>query len=305
MKLSVKLIYVDYGFMFPKFVTALHFVSGAIVAFAIRSRREPTHVASLTMETEKVLIVHRLQEQYGMPTGHEFWCMIFPIALTFALSIVANNMALMYSSAAFTEIVACTSPVVSIGLILCMGMPFNLRLLAPTLLVVAGASLSTAGELNFSGLGMALCFTSILMRSLKVTLQQRVMTGTSKAKFDPVTLLGWMCVPSAVLLMTWSAFVEGLSPFIMLKRSTSISGISLALMLSCVNACILNLSNLFCVKDLGAVGVQLVAQTKAVLTVLGGVALLNETVTALEVVGFAGILIGVFVFSKMEEKQDK
>merc|ERR1719409_536883 len=223
----------------------------------------------------------------------------------FAISVAANNVALLFSSAAFTEIVASASPVVSIALLVLMGIPFDMRLLGPTLLVVAGCALSTSGEVNFSGLGMACCIVSIFGRAVKTTLQQRIMTGESKAKFDPVTLLAWMCVPSALLMMVWSLSVEGFAPYAMLQELESRASLTICLLVSCVNACILNLSNLFCTKDLGAVGVQLVAQMKSVLTVLGAVALFHEAVTPIEIVGFVGVLGGVFLFSKLENTAKK
>merc|ERR1719440_43055 len=110
-----------------------------------------------------------------------------------------------------------------------------------------------------------------------------------------------MCIPSAVLMIAWSVSVEGLAPLTMILESSRRKSLILFLSVSCTNACVLNLSNLFCTKDLGAVGVQLVAQTKSVLTVLGAVALFHEAVTPIEVLGFVGVLIGVFLFSKMEQ----
>merc|ERR1719310_896234 len=114
-----------------------------------------------------------------------------------------------------------------------------------------------------------------------------------------------MCIPSALLMSVWSLSVEGLAPFMMLQASPRRRSLCFFLAISCMNACILNLSNLFCTKDLGAVGVQLVAQTKSVLTVLGAVALFHEAVTPIEVLGFVGVLIGVFLFSNMEQSSKK
>lgn len=309
MKLSVKFLFVDYNFNFPKFVTAAHFFSGAVVAFCILYLRRFSPAlppGSLRADSKQSLEASAtMMQRLGVPTAREFWMMIVPISMGFAISVAANNVALLFSSAAFTEIIASTSPVASIMLIILMGMPFDMWLFGPTLLVVAGCALSTSGEVHFSGVGMACCIVSILGRALKTTLQQRIMTGESKAKFDPVTLLLWMCVPSTLVMAMWSWSVEGMAPFIMLQESARRRSLSFFLCVSCVNACILNLSNLFCVKDLGAVGIQLVAQTKSVLTVLGAVALFHEAVTPIEVVGFVGVLIGVFMFSQMENASKK
>jgi drug/metabolite transporter (DMT)-like permease len=289
MKISVKLVFVDYNFNYPKFVTAVHFLASATVAFVLlfQRGRAASDQGSQKLSAKKLAV----------PTAQEFWLMIVPIALAFALSVGTNNMALVFCSASFTEIIAAASPLVTILLVVLMGMPFDTRLIWPTIVVVLGCVLSVSGELHFSGVGFALVIVAVIGRSLKTTLQQKMMTEESRDKFDPVALLAWMCIPSALVMVCYSLCVEGSAPFLMLTTGSNRRGLILAILLSCVNACILNLSNLFCVKDLGAVGVHLVAQTKSVLTILGAVALFNEVVTPLQILGFAAVLSGVYWFS--------
>merc|ERR1740123_1180176 len=94
-----------------------------------------------------------------------------------------------------------------------------------------------------------------------------------------------------------------MKPYVALRAlaPAQLHGLVFAILLSCVNATILNLSQLYVTKDLGAVGGQLVAQAKMVLTVLGGMVLFGETFSQLEVVGFLLSLIGVFTFSRMDQ----
>jgi len=285
LKLVIKGIYVDYMFTFPRLISATHFACGAIAAGAVLLFRQKSS-----------------GRPFPVPTMREFWMKLVPISLGFAISIGAENMSLIFSSAAFVEMVGATSPISTVGVILVLGLPFDKRLIGPTLLVVAGCALSTVGELHFSGIGMALCVLAIIARSVKSTVQQEVLTGPTKAKFDPWALLFWMCTPSFVLMMLWSLVTEGLEPYAFLAaKSTFRIGIFLVVSASCLNACILNLANLFVTKDLGAVGIQLVAQTKAVLTVLGAVAIFDESVTKLQAFAFAGVLSGVYLFSRTEE----
>merc|ERR1719499_613562 len=74
-----------------------------------------------------------------------------------------------------------------------------------------------------------------------------------------------------------------------------------AILLSCVNAVILNLAQLYVTKHLGAVGGQLVSQAKMVLTVLGGMVLFGERFSQLETFGFALALVGVYTFTRMDQ----
>merc|ERR1719189_2735897 len=79
-----------------------------------------------------------------------------------------------------------------------------------------------------------------------------------------------------------------------------IHGLVFAILLSCLNAVILNLAQLYVTKHLGAVGGQLVSQAKMILTVLGGMVLFGETFSRLELVGFIIALVGVYTFSRMD-----
>lgn len=295
-KLAVKFVFEDYKFNYPKFVTGLHFIFCSFVAacvLASQSRAEgQTRIAKL---------------ERGVPTRREFCLQVMPIALAFAYSVGANNMALVFCSAAFTEIVGATSPVVSALFSVMMGLPFDLQLLGPTLLVVFACAVSTSGEVNFSVIGFFLCLMSMLSRALKATVQQYTMTGESRQKFDPVNLMLWTCLPSFALVQLWSFATEGLGPFRDLMKLSSAQrfGLAFCIFLSCANACVLNLAALFCTRDLGAVGVQIVAQVKSILTFLGAVALFGDVVTTREVVGFVAVLIGVFWFSHKESKIKK
>merc|ERR1719375_2859946 len=91
-----------------------------------------------------------------------------------------------------------------------------------------------------------------------------------------------------------------MGPYTDLVNSEDRMGTLVAILISCVNACILNLAVLFAIKDLGAVGTQLVAQAKAILTILGGMAIFGEQVTPWEGVGAVLVLAGVYFFNRME-----
>lgn len=285
MKLVVKSIYVTYHWEFPKLVTATHFLSGSIAAFGYLFYQSQA-------EGKKIHV----------PTAWEFWALVLPISIGFAISVVASNMALYFCSAAFTEIIGATSPVFSAMVGCAIGLPFHSYQLGPLILVVFGGMISTSGELDFSGIGLVFCLVGCIARAVKATLQQKAMNGELKQKYDPVTLMAWMCVPSFIFMMACSLAAEGLEPYRQLRDSSQRNGILGSVALSCLNATILNLSNLFCTRDLGAVGVQLVAQMKGVLTVLGAVALFNESVALIQIFGYAAVLCGVALYSRYDEK---
>ena len=61
-----------------------------------------------------------------------------------------------------------------------------------------------SGEMNISVLGTAFCFAANVGRAVKSTLQQDLLTGGTRAKFDPCALLAWTCFTSALIMIIWS-----------------------------------------------------------------------------------------------------
>eukprot|EP00927_Polykrikos_kofoidii_P045676 TRINITY_DN3971_c0_g1_i1.p1 TRINITY_DN3971_c0_g1~~TRINITY_DN3971_c0_g1_i1.p1 ORF type:complete len:438 (-),score=63.06 TRINITY_DN3971_c0_g1_i1:64-1377(-) len=278
-KISVKILY-DYGFTYPKFTTALHLFVASITAFTvllIRNKAQRTPIA--------------------VPTADEFCFAVLPIALTFGLSIASENQALLSVSAACSEVIAASSPVMSAFLTWLLGMGFELRLLIPIVVVVIGCLLSVQGELNFSAFGVGLLVFACFLRSFKAVMQQKLLTGEKKDKFDPIVLMAWTCTIACVELVVYSAITEGRAPLNALSASVDTRGLDFALVASCVVACMLNMSSLFVIKHLGAVGTQLISQMKSLLVVIGGIALLSESFTAMQFVGFGIIFVGVYLFS--------
>merc|ERR1719230_2146395 len=281
-KIALKMVY-EYGFNYPKFITACHLLVSSSAAFVVLAHRNLT--------TGKPIPV---------PTQQEFFMGILPIASTFGFSIASENSALVFVSAAFSEVVASSNPVMSAFLTWALGMPFPLQLLMPIGVVVMGCAISVTGELYFSGIGLVLLLLSVFFRGLKAVMQQKLMTGETKEKFDPVTLMAWTCMVAFMVVITYSACTEGRAPFNTLAQASDLVGLVAALLGSCVIACTLNISALFVIKQLGAVGMQMVSQMKAMLVVIGGIAVLGETFTAVQWAGFATVLCGVYWYSYMQ-----
>merc|ERR1712194_261168 len=134
---------------------------------------------------------------------------------------------------------------------------------------------------------------------VKVALQQKLLTGRTRDKFDALSLLFWIAVPCCITTLVFSYVSEGTMPYTILRTMDTgmLWKLKTAMLLSCLNALVLNIAQLHVTKDLGAVGSQLAGQMKMVLVVLGGVAFFNETLTWLEIIGFGMCLLGVYWFS--------
>jgi len=285
-KITVKLLFSEFSFKFPSFLTALHMGVSAAVGFAVLLRRKKS--------TGKHII---------MPTRSEFFGRILPITTSFGLSLMANNYSLLSCSTSFNEIVSSTSPICTVVVVVLMGMPFDLRLLGPTFVVVAGCAIAATGEAKFSAMGFALVMFGNACRALKGAMQQELMTGRTRERFDPCALLAWTCVTSFAMLAVWSAASEGLEPYVALAQQRQRPFFFLlALALSCANAAVLNVAALFVTQDLGAVGVTIVAQTRAVLTILGGVIVFHDVVSPQEAFGFTVVMAGAYMYARTEQQ---
>lgn len=282
-KIAMKEVY-GFGFHYPKFVTALHLLASSTAAFLV--------------------LFHRRQsagKPIAIPTWQELCFGILPIALAFGLSIGSENSALVFVSAAFSEVVAAANPVMSAFLTWVCGMSFHLKLLMPIGVVVVGCAISVSGELYFSAFGLAMLLFSVFCRGLKAVMQQKLMTGETKDKFDPFTLMAWTCLYSFLEMAAYSVATEGYAPVAALQNGAS-SALVIAIVSSTVIACTLNISALFVIRQLGAVGMQIVSQMKSLLVVIGGIALLSEAFTRTQQFGFLTILGGVYWYSSLKRQ---
>eukprot|EP00931_Biecheleriopsis_adriatica_P036119 TRINITY_DN20818_c0_g1_i2.p1 TRINITY_DN20818_c0_g1~~TRINITY_DN20818_c0_g1_i2.p1 ORF type:complete len:749 (+),score=134.95 TRINITY_DN20818_c0_g1_i2:56-2302(+) len=277
---SLKYLYGPCSFAHPQFVTASHFLLSGLFGLGLN-----IITSSLTL-----------------PTAKEFFCLVLPIAGTFAISTLMTNTALRYCSISYVQMIGSTTPMVSAGMTICMGMPFSRWLFLATAVVAAGAALSIRGSVDVSWLGTFLAFGANITRALKGTLQQYIMTGELKKKFTPPTLLTWSCFASTPLMLGISLCSEGTAPWKKLITYSSPVQLFTALFLSCMNAVGLNLFSLIITKEVGAVGTQIVGQIKTMLAFIGGIVVFKECATPFNIVGLLIVLLGAGTYQRWNQQ---
>jgi len=284
--ISVKLVYEDeFRFNFPKLLTTFHLIVSSAVGFLILFYRK-----------------HGQGREIAIPTFSEFACKLLPLCLGFTYSLGCGNMALLYCSVGFAAILGASTPFFSIALMTILGMPFNWLLLFPVSGIVFGCMATVMGTVEFSRYGLVLVLLSNAGRAIKAVMQQKIMTGEVKEKYDPVTLLAWQCLICSPLMLSWSALSEGAPAFTALMQQTQPGVFFAVVALSCAIAAALNAIHIFVIRDLGAIGVQATAQLKQGLVTLGGVLLLGDRFSLLSVVGGSLVLMSAFWYSRMEAK---
>jgi drug/metabolite transporter (DMT)-like permease len=284
--LTVKDVYMD-DFRFPRFVSALHLFACGAIAFAIMLYRQ-----------------RRGEKAIKIPSWTDFLLTFVPIATVISSSIVVNNMALSHIGTGLVELVSGCAPVFVFFIGALFEQTINYKLLWPVVVVCLGTATCVEGKLHFSSIGLGLALIATFLRAAKSTMQYTLMSGGENARMDPVELLAWLSIPSLVIMLAWSSLVEGAVPYKALYKFHSTS-LQVSLLVSCINAVILNFAYMFVVRDLGAIGVIIVAQLKGILIILSGGAMLGGMMNVNQCLGYCVIVAGVFWFNSVEEKGDK
>jgi len=288
MTISIKHIYVEYNFRYPKFITAFHLLFSALVGFIV--------LLSRARATGKEIVV---------PRPYEFLSRIIPISVCFGGAIGLSNIGLLTVSPLLAEILGSLNPLAAVPFTLMMGIPFQLILLAPITIVVAGAVTAVQPwtfKVAVEAGGIICILLGVVLRAVKTVLQQEVMTGVLSERFDEYTLLAWSSVTSSALMFGWSAASERGEPWAEFAGSARRPALLATLAVSVLIAIIVNLSHLWVTKVLGAVSSQLLGQTKAVLILLASIAFLGDKTCAAELVGFGLVLLGTFLYGILQQK---
>lgn len=284
MTLTVKAVYVNNAYPFPKLVSALHFLFSGLACFVYLSYQRHVHGVV-----------------FSPPSLHQAK-LILPVSFFFAVSIGAGNTALVYSNAGFVEMVASCGPLTTAMVCVVFGLGFDTRLVLPVLFVTSGMILCAWGEITFSWIGFIFAMVSTLTRSTRSVLQQKLLSteGAGHA-LSPVELLAWMSIPSTVWMLTWSVFSEGTAPYTPLLGENGMK-ITWSVVLTCINAVCLNLSQFFVLQQLGAVGMIITGNLKGVLLLLGAVAIFGEIFTASQLLGFSIEMAGIFWYNRVDQE---
>jgi drug/metabolite transporter (DMT)-like permease len=280
MTLTIRNVYVNFNFHYPVWLTASHFLFTALIGLCI--------------------LFHQ-HKQVGTPISvpplSQFVKGIFPVSLVFAISIGSANLGLLYTNAHFYEMVGATTALATAGLGACLGRPFNRALVPPVLLVTLGLMTCAFGEIVFSAVGFTFCAMAVITRALKSIVQHQLLDGSIGSQLTPIQLVVWMSLPSFAIMAIWSLYTEGTQPFYDFYLNVGTQG---AVLLTVVNACILNTAALYVLQNLGPVAQQLAGQLKGVLSVLGSVALFSEQVTVQQIIGYSIIIGGVTWYNRRD-----
>lgn len=144
--------------------------------------------------------------QKGTITRSDYIYRILPMALCFAFSLVFGNMAYKYISLAYIQMIKAFTPVPLLLLSFASGLEKpSLVLFCIVLVVSAGVTLSSMGELRFSMFGFLVQLSAVFADCFRMVLLNLMLKDL---QLDSLSLLYYTNPPSAVMIFIGFLFFE-------------------------------------------------------------------------------------------------
>ncbi|KAI1462348.1 TPT-domain-containing protein [Annulohypoxylon moriforme] len=240
-----------------------------------------------------------------MMTPSLFAKTILPIGLLYSGSMIFNNLVYLHLSVPFVQMLKATGPVVTLIVGYLWGVEhLTWSRFGHILLIVFGVAMASAGEIQFSWLGIIFQGTGILFESIRVIMIQSLMSSNGM-EMHPFVLLYYyapVCAATNFLLSLgsemktfgWTQVMKA-GPFI--------------LTLNGLVALLLNVSSILLIGKMSALVYVLLSVLKNILLVTCAVALWNTPIAPTQLIGYGLALLGLGLYQlgwefKLEGKCD-
>mmetsp|Transcript_116739 Transcript_116739/g.355171 ORF Transcript_116739/g.355171 Transcript_116739/m.355171 type:complete len:340 (-) Transcript_116739:95-1114(-) len=227
---------------------------------------------------------------------------VAPLAACFALSVASGNLSLKYLYPSFNQMLGSMAPLITVVIAMVMqGKRFNAWTWISMPVICGGLVVCTVREVNFNIFGAFFATGAMVLRAMKSIMQGRLL-GPSE-KLDSVTLLYYMAPWSAALLLVFGLVAEGTEPLTLLLgglRGRGTSGtayVLLLLLVSGLNACLLNVANFLVTAHTSAVTLQVLGNVKNCLAIVVSVTIFRNQLTPEQVLGVLTCLFGVWLYN--------
>eukprot|EP00448_Togula_jolla_P011388 CAMPEP_0170600532 /NCGR_PEP_ID=MMETSP0224-20130122/17385_1 /TAXON_ID=285029 /ORGANISM="Togula jolla, Strain CCCM 725" /LENGTH=356 /DNA_ID=CAMNT_0010925265 /DNA_START=214 /DNA_END=1284 /DNA_ORIENTATION=+ len=226
-----------------------------------------------------------------------------PIAVAYAGNLLFSNLAYLYSSVAFLQMMKEGNVAFIYGASLVVGLEtFRWRNAGVLLFIIIATVANVEGEINFSLTGLLIQGVSQVFEVLRIILQSIILTGSGK--LDALTYV-MVVMPlcfmslSCVMLARWLVPGLGGTGLVAPSAADVIAWWPL-LLVNCSLAFMLNVSIALFLKYSSAVAMVLAGLVKDALVVVISGAFLHEAISTTQRFGFIAQLIGVAIWSTMK-----
>eukprot|EP00435_Cladocopium_sp_Y103_P046259 s2759_g13.t1 len=175
--------------------------------------------------------------------------------------------------------------------------------------ICVGLAMCSVKELNFNALGAFYATGATVLRAVKSLIQGRLLSPSHK--LDSVSLLYYMAPISALWLFFLMLLMEGTEPMMLLLAPwsaepgapiTGVGTVMYLLVLSGLNACLLNIANFLVTSYTSPVTLQVLGNVKSCLSIGVSVAIFRNSLTFEQAVGVGTCLLGVWLYNQKEPK---
>jgi drug/metabolite transporter (DMT)-like permease len=255
-----KVLLTTWGFRFPCLLTTWHCILSSLLTQLL------SRTTNLLPSVEK-----------GVITRSDYFIRILPMAFCFAFGLVAGNMAYAYISLAYIQMIKAFTPVPLVLLSFVSGLEKpSLTVFGIVLVVSAGVTLSSVGELQFSAMGFALQLSAVLVDCFRMVLMNLLLKDLS---LDSLSLLYYTAPPSAVLIFCGFLVFEAHS----ISWAAFTPALCVALVLNGLLAFSLNVAVIYLVSSTSAVVMSISGPLKDILIVLISVLVFHSPITLTQV----------------------
>ncbi|KAK7431273.1 hypothetical protein QQZ08_002044 [Neonectria magnoliae] len=269
------------GFGYPILLTCWHLVFASIVTQVL------AHTTTL------------LHRRHQLPIDRQFYLRtVLPIGLVSSGSLVCTNFVYFYLSVAFLQMVKASTPVVVLIVSWLWGVANpSLGGIGNILVIVAGVTMASFGEVHFSWIGLAFQLTGIVFEAVRVVLIQ-VLLSSAGMSMDPLVGLYYYAPLCAGINFVAACAIE--IPHFTLESMTQSAWIML--LISAPVAFLLNLTSMILIGRTSAVVMSLSAIFKNIILVVCSVIIWQTAISTMQMVGYGISLMGLVYYSFGYEK---
>lgn len=227
------------------------------------------------------------------PIGFKSWlCGFLPVGLCFAASLALSNMAYLYISVAYIQMIKALTPVVVLLLSFCLQIETpSLRLFVFIVLISSGVTLSCVSQVEASVAGTVIQLAALVAEGLRLCLIN-LLLAKKGLKLSAIANLYYIAPTCFVCLFGPWALIE--APHVLADNAAALRNTGFLVLLSNSSvAFLLNLATIALIQRTSALTLNVAGVVKDLLLIAWSVAMHGAIVTHMQYVGYAIAFSGV------------
>lgn len=273
-----------YHFKYPIFLTLLHMLTCAACANIT--------VASGVMKRQDVKSASHMRR-------------IALLSVVFIGSVVLGNVSLRFLPVSFNQAIGATTPFFTAILSFVVLSQVESRGTYLALIpVVVGIIIASGFEPSFHLVGFIACLAGTCARAMKSVLQSALLSNPDE-KLDSMNLLRYMAPVSCMVLLPMTIIMEDTPFYHAIRIASDYPSFYGALILNCLLAFFVNLTNFLVTKYTSALTLQVLGNMKGVVAVFISIALFKNPVSVIALAGYGITICGVVAYSEAKKSAKK